>query len=461
MKTNFDSYLNEQLKDTKFAEQCENAGAAWDIAVQLVALRKDRNISQKELADSVGTTQQQISRLESPSYEGHSLSMLRKVAAALGTRVHVTLSNNQNEHLTVAESMVKYTTRTNMDKPENKELLVSDIKKIIEDGRNYVAQAINTGLTTTYWHIGKRINCEVLNNKRAEYGKQIVASLAQQLTIEYGKGWSIKQLQHCLRFAEAFPDIQIVSALRRQLSWTHFRALIYLKTDLEREFYAQMCRIERWNTRTLQKKIDSMLFERTAISKKPEELAKIELQTLQEEDRLSPDLVFKDHYVLDFLNLKDTYSENDLEQSILKEIENFILELGVGFTFVARQKRMIIDNADFKLDLLFYHRKLKRLVAIDLKIGKFKASYKGQMELYLRWLEKNETEPDEEKPIGLILCAEGSHEQVELLQLDKVNIKVAEYITKYIPKEMLIKKLHQFAETAKKLIEARNEENIN
>ena len=158
------------------------------------------------------------------------------------------------------------------------------------------------------------------------------------------------------------------------------------------------------------------------------------------------------------MNLKDTYSENDLEASIIKDIEYFLLELGSGFTFVARQKRMIIDNVDFKLDLLFYHRKLKRLVAIDLKIGKFKAQYKGQMELYLRWLEKNEMEADEEQPIGLILCAEGNSEQIELLQLDKVNIKVAEYITKYIPKELLAKKLHQFSETARRLIENRKAE---
>ncbi len=336
--------------------------------------------------------------------------------------------------------------------------LFSEIKQVIEDSRQSVAQAVNVGLTAMYWNVGKRINDDILKNKRAEYGKQIVATLSRQLTEDYGKGWSIKHLQHCLRFAETFSDSQIVSALRRQLSWTHFKTIMYLKSDLERDFYAQMCRIEKWSTRTLQKKIDSMLFERTAISKKPEELAKLELTELKEEDKLSPDLVFKDHYVLDFLNLKDTYPESDLESAIIRELENFILELGVGFTFVARQKRMIIDGNDFYLDLLFYHRKLKRLVALDLKIGKFKAEYKGQMELYLRWLEKYETESDEKQPVGLILCAEGNKEQIELLQLDKANIKVAEYITKYLPKKLLAKKLHQFSETAKKIIENRNKE---
>lgn len=331
--------------------------------------------------------------------------------------------------------------------------LFPEIRKIIEEGKQQVAQAINVGLTATYWHIGKRINDEVLNNKRAGYGKQIVQSLSAKLVQEYGKGFSAKNLRHMMKFAEVFPDFQIVSSLIRQLSWTHFIIIIYLPTDLEREFYAQMCRIENWSVRTLRKKINSMLFERTAISKKPEELAKLELKALKEEDKLTPDLVFKDHYVLDFLNLKDTYAEKDLEAAILKDLENFLLELGAGFTFVARQKRMIIDNTDFYLDLLFYHRKLKRLIAIDLKIGKFKPSYKGQMELYLRYLEKYEKEPEEENPIGLILCAEGNQEQIELLQLDKANIKVAEYITKYLPKELLAKKLRQFSVSAKKMIE--------
>ena len=334
--------------------------------------------------------------------------------------------------------------------------LFTDIRQIIEQGKHQIAQAVNTGITATYWSIGKRIKEDILHNKRAEYGKQVLYVLSEELTTEYGKGWSKKQLQHCLYFVETFPDIEIVSTLWRQLSWSHLKEIMYLKKDLEREFYTQMCRIEKWSVRTLRKKIDAMLFERTAISKKPEELAKLELKVLKEENQLSPDLVFRDHYVLDFLNLKDTYAENDLEKAILKDIENFLIELGTGFTFVARQKRMEIDNNNYHLDLLFYHRKLKRLVAIDLKIGKFKPAYKGQMELYLRYLEKYETEPDENQPIGLILCAEGNQEQIELLQLDKANIKVAEYITQYLPKDLLTKKLQQFTITAKKLIENRN-----
>jgi predicted nuclease of restriction endonuclease-like (RecB) superfamily len=230
-----------------------------------------------------------------------------------------------------------------------------------------------------------------------------------------------------------------------------------MDSDLKRDFYLEMCRLEKWSTRQLQEKIDSMLFERTAISKKPEKLAQLELQKLKSEGTLSPDLVFRDHYVLDFLNLNDAYSENDLEAAIIRELERFILELGAGFTFVARQKRMTIDQTDHYLDLLFYNRKLKRLVAIELKIGKFKAAYKGQMELYLRWLEKYEMESDEEQPIGLILCASGNQEQVELLQLDKANIKVAEYIHQQLPKKLLQEKLQQFTVKAKHLIENRNQ----
>lgn len=334
--------------------------------------------------------------------------------------------------------------------------LFFEIKKLIEESRKSVAATVNAELTSMYWHIGKKINEDILKNKRAEYGKEVIASLSRRLTEEYGKGFSVKYLRKMMRFAEVFPDFTIVASLMRQLSWTHFTQIIYLDSSLERDFYAQMCRIEKWSVRTLRRKIDSMLFERTAISKKPEELAKLELSQLKEEDQLSPDLVFKDHYVLDFLNLKDTYLESDLESAIIRELENFILELGIGFTFVARQKRMIIDGKDFYLDLLFYHRKLKRLVALDLKIGKFKAEYKGQMELYLRWLEKYEMEPDEGQPIGLLLCSEGNYEQIELLQLDKANIKVAEYITKYLPKKLLAKKLQQFSETAKEMIDKRN-----
>lgn len=335
--------------------------------------------------------------------------------------------------------------------------LFARIKALVEEGRAHIAQTVNATLTLTYWNIGKAIREDILHNQRAAYGEEVIQNLSKELTQEYGKGWGVKHLQHCLRIAETFPESDMIYAVSRELSWTHLRTLMYLDSDLKRDFYLAMCRLEKWSTRQLRDKIDSLLFERTAISKKPEELAKMEIQHLKQQDRLSTDLVFRDHYVLDFLNLKDTFSESDLESAIVRDLELFILELGIGFTFVARQKRMTIDNIDYYLDLLFYHRKLKRLIAIELKIGKFKAAYKGQMELYLRWLEKNEMESGEGQPIGLILCASGNQEQVELLQLDKANIKVAEYIHQQLPSELLQQKLHQYTEKAKQLVESRNQ----
>ena len=273
--------------------------------------------------------------------------------------------------------------------------------------------------------------------------------MGRQLETEFGRGFSVKSLRHMLRFADAFPDEQIVSALRRQLGWTHFKSIIYLDDPLKREFYAEMCRIERWSTRTLEKKIGGMLFERTALSKKPDKLIRQELAALREEDKLTPDLVFRDPYVLDFLGLRNTYAEKDLEAAILREMEAFILELGVGFAFLERQKRITVDGVDHYLDLLFYHRHLRRLVVLDLKLEEFKPADKGQMEFYLRWLDRHERQPGEETPIGLILCAGQRRETVELLDLEKSGIRVSSYWTEVLPKEQLQRKLHEAVQLAR------------
>ncbi len=255
-----------------------------------------------------------------------------------------------------------------------------------------------------------------MHEQRAEYGEQIVSTLSKQLTVEYGRGFGRRNLFRMMQFAEFFPDQQIVSALSAQLGWSNFVEILSLDNPLKRDFYAEMCRIERWSVRTLRQKIDRLLFERTAVAKKPEELIRADLDALRDEDRLTPDLVFRDPYFLDFLGLTGSYSEKDVEQAILRELEAFILELGTDFAFVARQKRMTVDDEDYYLDLLFYHRKLRRLVAIDLKIGKFQAADKGQMELYLRWLEENEMQPGEEPPLGLVLCAGKTEGHIRLLR---------------------------------------------
>ena len=303
-------------------------------------------------------------------------------------------------------------------------------------------------MSLLYWHIGKRIKEDVLQNKRAEYGKQIISSLSIQLTQEFGRGWSEKQLRHCLRTAETFPDIKIFSTLRRQLSWTHLKSIIYIEDNLIRSFYIEMCTLENWSSRTLQDRINSMLYERTAISKKPQETIKKDIKQLENEQKLNPDLVFRDPYFLDFLGLADSFSEKDLENAILTELQNFIIELGNDFAFMARQKRIVIDNRDYYIDLLFYHRRLKSLVAIDLKIGEFDAAYKGEMELYLGYLRKHETIEGENSPVGLILCAGKNEEHIELLELEKSNIKVAEYLTVLPSKEILKNCLHRAIEIA-------------
>lgn len=320
--------------------------------------------------------------------------------------------------------------------------ILGDIRALINSARWQTAQTVNTGLVMLHWSIGKRIREDILNEKRAGYGEKIVHTLSAQLTLEYGRGFTERNLFNMMRFAEVFPDSEIVHTLCAQLSWSHFRLIIYLKDDLQRNFYAEMCRIEKWNVRALEKKIGGMLFERTALSKKPEKLAALEIKKLRQEDRLTPDLIFKDPYFLDFLGLKGAYQEKDIESAILREMESFILELGTGFAFMARQKRMQIGGNDYYLDLLFYHRGLRRLVAIELKLDEFKPEFKGQMELYLRWLEKYEQQPSENSPIGLILCAGGAHEEIELLQINKSGIKVAEYMTELPPRKVLEKKLH-------------------
>ncbi len=328
--------------------------------------------------------------------------------------------------------------------------LLSDLRKLINQARSHVARQVNTNLVILNWHIGKRISKEILREKRGEYGKQIVERIAKQLSKEYGRGYSRTILFDMVHFAEVFPNIGIVHSLSGQLGWTHFRQIIYLKDELRREFYSEICRLERWSVRTLQKKIEGMLFERISLSKRTDEFVKQELETLRKEDQLTPDLVFQDPYLLDFLGLKDNFAEKDLEAAIIREMEHFLLELGTHFCFLARQKRIQVDNDDYYLDLLFYHRKLRRLIAIELKTNPFKPEYKGQMELYLRWLDKYERCEGEEAPIGLILCTGKSKtEQIELLGLDTSDIRVAEFITEELPKEVLSKQFHEAIKRAR------------
>ena len=310
--------------------------------------------------------------------------------------------------------------------------LLVDLRTLIQSARQRIATAAYSTQTLLCWHMGRRLASEHLQGGRAAYGKQILVTVSRELTADYGRGFSLTELTRMVQFAQAFPEEAIVVTLSQQLSWSHFHALLPIKDPLARDFYAEMCRIERWDVRTLRQKIGGMLYQRTALSKKPESVISAEIGKLRD-GQMSPDTVFRDPYLLDLLGLKGAYSERDLESAILREIEGVLLELGAGFTFVARQKRMSVGKDDFYLDLLFFHRHLRRLIAVELKLESFAPAHIGQMELYLRWLDKHERAPGEEAPIGLILCASADAEQVELLQLDAKSIRVSEYLTALPP----------------------------
>lgn len=329
------------------------------------------------------------------------------------------------------------------------DLLIQELRSLIETTRKRTAQAVNSELIALYWRVGKRLREEVLGADRAAYGEQIIAEVAKALTAEFGRGFSRRNLHYMVRFADVYPDAEILHALRAQLHWTHFRELIAIDDPLKRQFYAELCRIERWSTRTLKDKMNGMLFERTAIAKRPTAVMEATLDALRDEDRIAPDLIFRDPYVLDFLGLPSDFSEAELEKAILRELEAFLLELGDGFTFVARQKRMSIGADDYYLDLLFFHRRIRSLVAIELKLGRFDARDKGQMELYLRWLDKHERQADENPPLGLILCSDKNEEQIELLELNEGSVRVANYLTELPPREILERKLVESIEHAR------------
>ena len=348
--------------------------------------------------------------------------------------------------------------KTNSGSPTpqvNETALLEDLRSLILSARQRIAVVANSTTTLLYWHLGQRLLKENLQNQRAAYGKQILATVSRELTAEFGRGFSYATVNRAIQFSELFPDPEIVSTLSTQLSWSHFMELLPIKEPLARDFYAEMCRIERWDVRTLRQKVGSMLYQRTALAKKPQSIIAAEISQMRD-GKLTPDIVFRDPYFLDLLGLQGAFSERDLESAILREIEGVLLELGAGFTFVARQKRMSVGRDDFHLDLLFFHRHLRRLVAVELKLEAFQPAHIGQMELYLRWLDKHERAPSEESPIGLILCASADAEQVELLQLDAKSIRVSEYLTELPPLKILRARLHQAIEHARELTARRN-----
>lgn len=338
----------------------------------------------------------------------------------------------------------------------NEVQLFKEISGLIESARQHSLQLLNKTSVVLYWHIGHKINQNILDEKRAQYGANIIQDLATQLQTHYGRGFGRRVIERCIQFARFFPEEKIVLALSAHLTWTHFVTLLSIDNQLKREFYAEMCRIEHWGTRLLNEKISSMLFERTALAKKPESIIHSEIEKLRHTNDLHPDWVIQDPYVFENLFPQPLKTEKSLEDAIIDDIEAFLLNMGNGFAFLERQKVIEVDGEHFKIDLLFFHRKLRRIIAIELKKGRFKPADKGQIELYLRWLEKHEMQPGENTPIGIIMCSEKSEERIELLQLENSGIRVCQYLTELPPKEIFEARLHNAIQRARERYESKN-----
>lgn len=335
--------------------------------------------------------------------------------------------------------------------------IYEEINALIKKKKENLKRTVNDAMLSLYWRIGKRLTEELTGERKPEYGKRVVFEIGKRLSEEYGSAFDKAAISRMIKFYQEFPNYEKVATLSQQLTWSHFIEILPIQDELKREFYAVMCKNENWSVRTLRERKKSMLYERTAISKKPDEVIKNEIAELNEAKKMSLDMFYRDPYMLNFLGLKDTYSEKDLENAILAELEKFILEMGSDFAFLARQKHFVLDGRDYYMDLLFYHRTLRRLVLIELKLGEFEPQDKGQVELYLRWLEKHERAEGEESPVALILCAEKSQETIELMELNNGSIHVGQYLTKMPPKELLEKKLSLAIANAKEQLEQRED----
>lgn len=336
----------------------------------------------------------------------------------------------------------------------NEDTLFKDVSQLIENTQQKVLRKISQAGVALYWHIGMRVNQDILLCERAEYGQGIIDNLADQLQKKYGSGYSRRSIYRCVQFAKLYADEQVVLSLSSHLKWSHFIGLLSIDDKLKREFYAEMCRIDRWSTRELGEKISSMLFERTAIAKKPQKVIEAELEKLRKTNVIKPDFIIQDPYVFKYLSGREMPNEKSFEDAIIDDIEEFLLSMGTGFTFQERQKVIEVDGEFYKIDLLMYNRKLRQLIAVELKRGKFKASHKGQIELYLRWLEKYEMQPGENPPLGIVLCTEKSAEHVELLQLEKSGIRVSQVITDLPPKKVFEERLHAAITRAREIYAA-------
>jgi predicted nuclease of restriction endonuclease-like (RecB) superfamily len=331
-----------------------------------------------------------------------------------------------------------------MDLTKHDRVFFDEVSEIIERGRREIMSQGSLITVSVFWKVGKRVNEEILKNRRADYGKEIVSRLATQLVERYGRSFEVRNLRRMMQFSEQFADFEIVSRAATQLSWSHFVEILPLKTQEARLYYLEEAAREHLSRDEFREFIARKAFER-------KEIANAQIT----EDVRIPLNTFKDPYLFDILGLKDEYMEADLEAAIIRELEKFILEFGKGFAFVDRQKRMIIDGQDYHLDLLMFNRYLNRMVAIELKQGPFEAADGGQMRLYLKWLNRYEKQEHENEPIGLILCASGSREKIELMEMDKDGIMVAEYWTTLPPKAEFEQKIRVILAEARERLERR------
>ena len=328
--------------------------------------------------------------------------------------------------------------------PIDEALLFQRVSAIIESRKGQAAAYANREVTLMFWEIGQHINSVLLGGERAAYGRRVVSNLAEQLRQQHGSSFDYTNVRRMQQFAARFPEFEIVAPLAQQLSWSHITELLPLKSDEAFLYYAADAATRRLGKRGLRQQIARKAYERR-------EIANAQLT----DQSVVPFNIFKDPYLLDTLGLRENFLEADLEKAILTELEAFILEFGHGFTFVERQKRMTIDEDDFRLDLLFYQRDLKRLVAVELKLERFRAAFKGQMELYLKWLNRYERRPDENEPIGLILCPTANRAQLELLEMDKAGIVVAEFWTHLPPQDEFTSKINAIMVEAKERLTRR------
>jgi predicted nuclease of restriction endonuclease-like (RecB) superfamily len=360
--------------------------------------------------------------------------------------------------------------------------MLPEIRGLIEEARHRAVTAANLSMVTLYWNVGRIINTELQRAPgRADYGEALLATLAERLRLDYGPGFSRSNLQDMRRFHEAFEICQTVSSksaaafgrLRTRavlppkcqtvsgeleprlmvdtskhfhLNWSHYRLLLGQRDYTRRKFYFEQAAAQRWSVRELQRQIAGALFERVALSKDTRALVKLERKKGPME-LANYRAAFKDPYLLDFLGLTGAYSEKDLEAAIITNLQQFLTELGSDFCFIRRQYPMRIDDDDYFLDLLFYHRRLHCLVAVDLKIGPFTAADKGQMDLYLAWLRRHEWREAENEPVGLILCTSKKRQHVELLLAEgQHKMQVSEYLTALPDKTTLVTRLKLYGQ---------------